>query len=153
MSALTFFYMAHYKQAAPTPPGFLSLSHTHTQREMSFIKPQGANECLAVPVHWWLLSPRPDKQRWRLAGCPLPLLTALGPQAAEAESGQQIDSCCDVVWATGRAAARHPAHVQGTWPWVNWQMPGLWVRLQSDMTPRALRLHWALTRANTCVHL
>lgn len=136
------------------PPIFLSLSHTHTLF-LSSKMPQGANKCQAVPVHWWLLSPRPDKQGCRLAGCPLPLLTALGPPAAERKSGQQINSCCDVGWATGQAAARHPAHVQGTWPWVNWQMPGLWVRPQSDVT---LRVLWpyctghARTQTHTHMH-
>ena len=74
-----------YKQAAPMPPIFfspclplsfsLSLTHTHTHTHthtmfFSFKKPRGANKCQAVPVHWWLLSPRPEKQRWRLARCP-----------------------------------------------------------------------------------
>lgn len=57
-------------------------------------------------------------------------------------------------WATGQAAARHPAHTQGTWPWVNWQMPGLWVCLWSAVT---LRSCWPYctghTHASTCVQL
>ena len=121
----------------PPPLPSLPLSHTHSL-SLSFKMPQGTNKCQAVPVHWWLLSPKPDKQGCRLAGCPLPLLAALRPQAAERKSGQQINSCCGCGWATGQAAARHPVHVRGTWPWVNWQMPGLWVRLKSDVTPRVL---------------
>lgn len=61
------FYKAHHKQAALIPPIFLSLTHTLTLF-LSFKMPRGANKCQAVPVHWWLLSPRPDKQGCRLAG-------------------------------------------------------------------------------------
>lgn len=141
MSYITFFFdLAHYKQAAPLLTIFpsLSLFHGLLTLFLSSKMPHGANECQAVPVHEWLLSPRPDKQRWWLAGCPLPLLAALRPQAAERKHDQQINSCCDVGWATGQAGARHPAHVQGTWPCVNWQMPGLWVRRQSDVSLRVL---------------
>lgn len=105
----------------------------------SFKLPRGANKCQAVPVHCRLLSPRPDKQGFGLARCPLPPLAALRPQAADRRSSQKINSCCDFGWATGQAAARHPAHTQGTWPWVNWQMPNIWVCLQSDVT---LRVRW-----------
>lgn len=111
---------------------------THTRTHTFSKMPHGTTECQALPVHWCSLSPRPDKQGWWLAGCPLPLLTTPEPQTAERKHGQWINSCCDVGWATGQAVAQHPADIQGTWPCVNWRMPGLLVRRQRDVTPRVL---------------
>lgn len=131
------FYITFGILAATHFPFSLSHTHTHTLF-LSFKMPREQMSARQYQSTDSYSRRRPDKQGWRLAGCPRPLLMTLGPQAAERKSGQQINSCCDVGWATGQTAAQHPARVQGTWPWVNWQMPGLWVRLQSDVTPRPL---------------
>lgn len=80
------------------------------------------NKYQPVSVHWWLLWTLTDKHWCLLAYCLV--LIAFRPRAAEGKGSQQINSCHEFQRATGQAAARHAVHIQGTWPWVNWQMPG-----------------------------